>query len=337
MKRFKPLHHSRLRQRAAKQKSSGGMSVLHKTNIDQGSSPFDVGLRLGRWWLHGSVSSRLFAGIGATLLLVGSAYIGYMAPLSALTWPGRLIVTLLLLLLLLEVGVSIERRLQTRSEASLAAAFVRTDTLSVSPGPPPIALREELRELEGRAGIAQQIESVQLDATAPNVTSSVEESFRENQASAKRRARELYFSIQDMAVRKELIRQRRGCRKLYEASLQRNMTKAQTRLTLAEQAANGGEPWLLAGCFGALGALTSMSLGFGGWSVLIGLFAAQNSIFRVRWQRSAEISAAQAELDKERKTAALYPDWFNAIEEASGTRDESFDRECASFPNQPHV
>jgi hypothetical protein len=196
------------------------------------------------------------------------------------------------------------------------------------------ALRDELRVLESRAGIAEEVERAQLGAGTPSVTASAEDTFDENQAYARRSARDLYFAVGDVNTRKQLIRMRRACRTLYEKSLQRTLTLAHTRLTLALGQMNAATPWFKAICVGALFGL-SMSLAF--WAffhsliafALFGLSGAQSFILLVRTRRSAGVSAAQDDLEKQRKTEALYPDWFSAAEEASGQRDEALDRQSS--------
>ena len=214
------------------------------------------------------------------------------------------------------------------------------EAAAVSPEEERLAqLRKQIWELEERVGIAKELEKAQREPPYPNVTASAEDSFRESWDYARRTARSLYFALEDAAVGKQLIGKRRECRRLYETAVRDKMVRAQTRLEGAKRQLNeGSDPWLRAGCFGAvIGLLMWAFFRSYAWGVGFGLSAALSFIFAVREKRSREIAAAQNELAEQRKEATLNPDWFNAAEEASGERDEILPTksETTSFEKAP--
>jgi len=194
------------------------------------------------------------------------------------------------------------------------------------------AMGDELRALEERAGIAKKVEDAQLGPMFPDLEAAPDEYFRQTEDYARRKVRRLYFAVEDVALRRELIRQRRECDQAHDAHMQRERARAQQALANAQGRANT-LPWLRAGCTAALFVAVGAGLfqlygAIGG--ALIGFFAAQGVIARARVQRTEAVRAAQADLDQELENAredSLSPEWFNASEERTGERDEEFDLE----------
>jgi hypothetical protein len=115
--------------------------------------------------------------------------------------------------------------------------------------------------------------------------------------------------------------------------MQDQMVRAETRLEMAQRQLQGSDPWLWAGCLGAVIGLMWASL-FRSffWPAGLGFIATQGFIFGARARRSGGVAAAQDELAERRKEAALNPDWFNAAEEASGERDDFFQTKSETTP-----
>jgi hypothetical protein len=193
-------------------------------------------------------------------------------------------------------------------------------------------LGDQLRALEERAGIAAKVEDASLGSLFPDLKASADQYFMETEDYARRKTRDLYFGVQDEPLRKQLIAKRRECDRFHEATLHGQVKRAHQALAKARQRATS-LPWLWAGCIAAF------CVALGAWyfqlygaiaGALVGFFAGQGLIASARNERAEKLRTAQADLDEEQKTVrevGLQPDWFNANEERTGKRDESFDHE----------
>lgn len=208
---------------------------------------------------------------------------------------------------------------------------------------------DQLQALEERAGIAKKAEDARLGPMFPNLDATPDEYFRDAEDLARRKMRRLYFAVEDLDLRKELIRKRREFDRERKAHLQGELAKTRQALTEAEKQERA-LPWLQfrAGCvaalFVAVGAYFFQLYGAIG-GALIGFFAAQGLIANARTALATAVRVAQAELDLELEGAReidLRPDWFNASEERTGECDKEFDLEsvltnyCASKRTSGH-
>jgi hypothetical protein len=192
-------------------------------------------------------------------------------------------------------------------------------------------LGAEMAELEKRAGIEQKADSARLGPLFPNLEHSPDEYFKDVESHARRGIRRLYFGIEDLGLRKELIAKHRECDRALEIKWQSDIQAARQKLAIAQRRATS-LPWLGAGSLAvlcvAIGAYFFQVYGAIG-GALMGFFLGHGNIASHRHTRAEEVRTAQAELDEQletdRKNAAT-PDWFNRSEERSGERDEDFDR-----------
>src|SRR5450631_1734756 len=210
----------------------------------------------------------------------------------------------------------------------MANAF-RRDAIAYAPFK---ELGDQLRALEEHAGIAKQVEDAQLGPKFPNLDATPDEYFRESEDYARRKVRQLYFAVEDLELRRELIRKRRECDRAHKGHLQVELAKTRQKLTDAQKQAQT-LPWLRAGClaavFVAIGAYFFQLYGAIG-GALIGFFAAQGAIANARTAAADKVRVAQADLDQELTDMGeidLCPDWFNASEERTGEIDKVFDLE----------
>ena len=165
-------------------------------------------------------------------------------------------------------------------------------------------LRGHLAELEARAGINN----------------------RAAEDYARDRNRNQYFSVEDVALRKELIRQRRAGDSTYESHMRPQRVAAQKKLAKAKRLAESMAPWISAAVTAAI------AVAIGAWlfhlygavaGALVGFFVGQGVLTKVHAASEAAMRAAQADYDEELKK--YRPEWFSADEEGTGERDPSFD------------
>jgi len=193
-------------------------------------------------------------------------------------------------------------------------------------------LGDEVRALEDRAGIAKKVENARLGPLIPDLNASSDEYFRDVDDYARRKVRDLYFGVQDLALRKKLIAKQRECERFHADVLAEMMQRAHQAVAKAQQRANS-LPWLRAGL------LAAIWVAIGAWlfqlygalaGALVGFFSGQGVIARARTERAKQLRSAQEELDEEvkgQREVELRPAWFNEDEQRTGERDEAFDGE----------
>jgi hypothetical protein len=188
----------------------------------------------------------------------------------------------------------------------------------------------ELIALETRAGIIEKVKDAELGPFLPNLDASHEEYFKEVEYHARRKIRQLYFGLLDVAVRKELIAKRRQCDSVEAAYWQREVATARQNLEDKERRVHS-LPWGWAGSLAvlcvAIGAYFFQIYGAIG-GALMGFFLAQGFLAQQRNTGAVSVRAAQEELDEalktERENEATLA-YFNAGEERTGEMDEEFD------------
>src|SRR5450631_2487767 len=112
-------------------------------------------------------------------------------------------------------------------------------------------LGDQLQALEESAGIAKQVEDAQMGPMFPNLDASPGEYFRETEDIARRKVRRLYFAVEDLELRRGLIRKRRECDRAHKSFLRRSLTGKREALIKAQKQERS-LPWLRAGCFAAV-------------------------------------------------------------------------------------
>jgi len=190
---------------------------------------------------------------------------------------------------------------------------------------------DELVALETSAGIIEKVKDAALGPMFPNLEASSEEYFKDVEYHARRKVRKLYFSLEDVALRKQLIAKRRLFDSLCDADRKKDVATARQNLTDKQKAA-GSLSWGWAGsiavlCVASGGYFFQIYGAIGG--ALMGFFLAQGFLAQQRNTGAQEVHAAQEELDEALKTEReneATPDWFNASEERTGEKDEDFDR-----------
>jgi hypothetical protein len=191
-------------------------------------------------------------------------------------------------------------------------------------------LGDQIRALEERAGIAKQVEDAQLGPMFPDLEATSDEYFRDVEDHARRKVRKLYFGVQDVDLRKQLIAKNREGDRLHEAVLAAQLQGAREAVARGQREADS-QPW------GKAGIMAVICVGIGAWlfqlygaigGALLGFFLGQSVVARARTERTEALRAAQAELDDEikgQREVRLRPAWFNAEEARTGERDDSFD------------
>jgi len=190
----------------------------------------------------------------------------------------------------------------------------------------------ELRELEERAGITKKVEDAQLGPFIPNLEATPTEYELDREDNARRRVRDLYFGVQDVALRKALISKYRECDRLHAQLLSAQLKREYLALEKAKRHL-GRLPWAMPAIYAvicvAVGAYFFQLYGAiaGG---LVGFFLGQATVAQGRSRATEALRQAQESYDEEVKgqsEVALRPDWFNTTEEHTGDRDEEFDKE----------
>jgi hypothetical protein len=192
-------------------------------------------------------------------------------------------------------------------------------------------LTEELVELETRAGIAEKVKDVEIGPLFPNLEATPDEYFNEAADHLRWTVRKLYFELEDVELRKRMIRKRCEIETAAGVYWQRQVVTERRKLAAAQQRAKSLS-WFWAGCLAALcvavGAYYFQLYGSIGGG-LMGFFFAQGLLAHERNTKAEEVRTAQEALDellKSVKEGETNPAMFNANERRSGERDEDFCR-----------
>ena len=215
-------------------------------------------------------------------------------------------------------------------------------------------LQERLLQLEEQAGIKERAEKAREGAFIPygvfddpeldpdDPTADNDNYWDHEWDNERRKTRAAYFSVADIALRRELIAARRridaGFRKSAYASIQ----EAEKELTAVERESKSGRAWravaMIAATWVILGAVagrfTRLGLEFGAiLGLAIGYFAAQSTQERERARLEGSVNAARDTVKDAKKefsvTNQIQPEFFSVEEELSGEKDREFDLGCA--------
>lgn len=185
------------------------------------------------------------------------------------------------------------------------------------------SLVTQLFALEERAGVSEQ--ATKARDLAVHAMEWPDEEFYDAKERSLAALRQIYFTVPDMALRRELIHLRRESDRAMR-SASGAVADASKHLAALQRQANA-LPWVWAGLLAAAGVAFGALLFqlYGAIAgALLGFFVAQGLLARARAQRDEAVRAAQAALDREkRKTSEL----FSAAEEATGQPDASPRRE----------
>ena len=190
-----------------------------------------------------------------------------------------------------------------------------------------------LEDLERKAGLREQSDSVRLGPLMPHLEALPDDYWDEVADNARDRLRDLYFAVEEVPLRGALIQANRALSAHRQAVLRAHATGLQQEM--AARAAIHRQPWIAA----ALMAVASVGLGYalaglpgeiGG--ALVGFFAGQHTIAAAHASAKKGLTLAE-ELVRESDLDGLRtnerPEDFSAAEEATGERDREFERQSA--------
>lgn len=198
--------------------------------------------------------------------------------------------------------------------------------------------RNRLQVLEQAAGIGEDMERARegrffpLGIDDPSV--SADAYFADEEDHYRDRARDAYFSVQDLACRKELIKLHREMDSVRDRSHRDHVGEASQEVERA-RAAIHDIAWGKATIAGVLAVLA----GYGGFGLVGAIGGAVGGIFFgvgliAEGKKEAHFLLRQAEAnlayaEKEQMVHRSYPERFGVLEEDSGVRDPALDQQSA--------
>ncbi len=195
---------------------------------------------------------------------------------------------------------------------------------------------QALERLEQQAGITQAMQRAHADTGRPARTLGEQATPRDYVAEDydQRRVatRDAYFSVDDVVYRKQLIHLSRSIDSRHRQSTNDQIEAAQNEITIARLARR---PWGQAALLGL--ALVAFGYWASEWAGAIAggvaaVFLTLGLIANARNNARLTLAQATRRLDQAKKAQAdysLFPEIFNAAEEASGELDTDFSLESA--------
>jgi hypothetical protein len=199
-------------------------------------------------------------------------------------------------------------------------------------------LRDELAALEAEAGITQQMERaregnfIPLGIDGEKVSS--DEYFADEHYGTRRRVRQVCFGVEDVELRKKLIKIDRAINKKFEQHIEADLREAQSEVAKVK-ALVGRQPWGMA----AVIAIASVAIGYQVYGMVGaiagavgGFFVAQGTVMNKEREAAAALEQAEndlAELKKSQYVSSLSPELFSHLEQLTGEEDKDFGRESA--------
>lgn len=199
-------------------------------------------------------------------------------------------------------------------------------------------LLEASHILEAEAGISQVMERAHegrfmpLGVTGEEV--SLDEYFADQHDDFRERARDAYFSVQDVELRKKLIVARRNIDTHIMQSLKTKTLAANNEVSITMEKTKK-EPWITA----AIIAVCTVAIGY--WVFALvgaiagaigGFFLGQGTLSETKKNVEIGFKKAAMELEqaqKDEKQRSLWPECFSSSEEITGKRESQLDRESA--------
>lgn len=199
-------------------------------------------------------------------------------------------------------------------------------------------LRNDASKLEAQAGIVEEMKRAREGSFFPlgidGEKVSSEEYHADEHDDFRRHARDAYFSVRNMDLRKKLIAAQRNIERCIDQRHDADVIEAETALQTAS-AKQGSVPWLVAGFW----ALVSVALGAWQWGVIgaiggavFGYFLGNSIVAEANKKAASEVSEAQETLKRlknGRAINALYPETFSHHEQYFGERVDDMDRQSA--------
>jgi hypothetical protein len=201
-------------------------------------------------------------------------------------------------------------------------------------------LTDQLHELEQRAGIAKDADQARqgplfpLGAFGKNV--SPEEYFDDQHDYVRRGIRNLYFGVEDLSLRTQLIGAERNLDEAHRGISGEEVRAAERRLAEAEAKADR-LPWDLAAVLGAGSVAVGHYMeGIAGAiaGAVFGFFIGMGAIAKARADAREGIAEAKEGLKQAleaKRDSELRPDFFSISEEVTGERNNEFDHESAAW------
>jgi hypothetical protein len=195
------------------------------------------------------------------------------------------------------------------------------------------ALSAQIGALEVRAGVFERLAHARLGDLGPGSPNSAREMLDDKYAPGVRAAaRDLYFGVEDIALRMELIRKQREFERAYRAVYEDAIAIARKAVVDAEgRDLPGLRIGLATAICVALGAVTFRIYGAIA-GALVGFFIGLSLMDRARRLRAEKLRDARATLDEELETRRreYTPQryWFSEHEERTGQRDGSLDTQA---------
>lgn len=199
-------------------------------------------------------------------------------------------------------------------------------------------LQQECRDLEDEAGISIAMTRAREGRVIPlgamGEDASPDEYFADENDYFREKARDAYFSVQDLKLRKRLIAVQRKIDSHILRSFDAEIASAKHAASIATAKIHN-QPWTKAAIFSV------SAVAFGFWifglagaiaGAVAGFFLGQGVISQAKSQAIAEVNQATEELtnaQKEREHRSLWPECFSSSEEVLGDREPHLDRESA--------
>lgn len=199
-------------------------------------------------------------------------------------------------------------------------------------------LIEKCQELEAAVGIASVMERARESRLIPlgaiGDPVSPEEYFADEHDYLRRKTRNAYFAVEDIALRNQLIAIERQIDAEMEREWEAEINSANQEVAVAVSAARV-QPW------GKAASIAVISVALGYWifdlvgaiaGAVGGFFLGQGAVSQSRAEKEAELERARGRLEQlllDKAHRTLHPAKFNVTEECTGVRDGKFDNESA--------
>ena len=199
-------------------------------------------------------------------------------------------------------------------------------------------LQENCLALEEEAGISKAMERARegrfIPLGAMGEDASPAEYFADEHDHFRDKARDAYFSVQEVELRKKLIAAQRKIDSHVMRSFEADIAAANHAVSIAT-AKMHNQPWTKA----AVIAVGAVAVGYWAFSyvgaiagAVGGFFLGQGVISEAKSKAIIEVNQATQEFEdvqKERAQRSLWPECFSLLEEITGEREQHLDQESA--------
>ncbi|MRD49681.1 hypothetical protein GHT07_20620 [Caenimonas koreensis DSM 17982] len=206
--------------------------------------------------------------------------------------------------------------------------------------------RDRVSELEAQAGITEAADRAREGSMFPlgidgdNVPP--EEYFADEADHTRFGVRRVYFGVEDVSLRKQLIRALRKLEKVHSELLDRDIQTAQAAVNRAKVSVRR-LPWetgiVLAVICTAIGKYAGGDTGLV-FGAVVGLFMGLGYVWNRKGDAEAALEQAEDEykiVKRDRLVRKLHPETFCEMEERTGQEDHDFGGECARYKVARHL